>query len=98
MVEMEEEALSVKDLPILKPHLLSEKMGAFRIERKGDKLVVAGKRLEQFTQMTDFSNAGARQRFGDVVGRIGLLKALEKLQQPDDSIYIGDKKVDEYIR
>jgi hypothetical protein len=52
----------------------------------------------QDNAVTGFSNAGARQRFGDVVGRIGLLKALEKLQQPDDSIYIGDKKVDEYIR
>lgn len=94
----EEDTEEPKVLPVLKPHLMSEKMGAFRVERQGEKVVVLGKRLEQFTIMTNFGNPSGRSRFRDVVDRIGLLKALEKEVQPGDKIYIGKINVDEYIR
>jgi GTP-binding protein len=87
-----------KVLPVLKPHLSSEKMGAFRVERDGTKVIVRGKRIEQFTVMTDFKNMSGRNRFRDVVDRIGLLKALEKEIRPGDEIYIGKVNVDDYIR
>lgn len=86
-----------KELPVLKPHLLSEKMGAFRVERQDGKVVVRGKRLEQFTTMTDFGNPSARNRFRDVVNRIGLLKALEKTLQPGDDVVIAGRSVKEYV-
>lgn len=87
-----------KELPVLKPHLLSDRMGAFRIEKSEGRVQVSGRRLEEFTAMTDFSGPGGRKRFVDVITRVGLLKALEKVTDTSDSIYIGDKCVDEYIR
>ncbi len=87
-----------KDLPVLKPHLLSSKMGAYRINRIDGAVRISGTRLEQFTSMTNFKNAGARQRFRDVVSRIGLLKAIERIVEADDEIYIGTIKVGEQLR
>lgn len=96
---IEEEAeVQEKELPILKPHVVSDKMGAFRIERKEGKVLVTGKRLEQFTSMTNFGSPGARNRFRDVCSRIGLIRALEKLAQPSDDIYIGGYDIGEYLR
>lgn len=86
-----------KVLPVLKPHLLSERMGAYRVEREGNRLQVRGKRLEQFTLMTDFQNPGARNRFRDVAERIGLIKTLEKMMQSGDEIFIGTANVSEYL-
>lgn len=86
-----------KELPVLKPHLLSERMGAYRIEREGNRLVIRGKRLEQFTTMTDFKNPGARNRFRDVAERIGLIKTLEKTMKSGDEIYIGNANVSEQL-
>lgn len=97
-VEEVEEGLTKADLPVLKPHLLSEKMGAFRIEKEGEHTIVRGKRIEQFTAMTDFNNISGRNRFMDVVERIGLLKALQKATKPGDEIYIGNRRVDEHLR
>ncbi len=87
-----------KELPVLKPHLLSGKMGAYRIERDDEEIRISGTRLEQFTQMTNFKNAGSRQRFRDVVTRIGLLKAIERIVKPEDKIWIGQTRVDEHLR
>jgi Obg family GTPase CgtA-like protein len=54
-------------------------MGAFKIEVKSDSsFVVTGKRLEQFTQMTNFGQRGAVNRFKDVIERVGLVRALER--------------------
>ena len=86
------------ELPVLQPHLLSSKMGAYRVEKADDAIRVSGTRLEQFTQMTDFGNAGSRQRFRDVVARIGLLKAIERIAKNDDAIFVGSTRVDEYLR
>ena len=93
-----DEELSDKELPILRPHVLSSKMGAYRIERIVDAVKITGTRLEQFTLMTNFTNAGSRQRFRDVVARIGLLKAIERIAKNDDAILIGETRVDEYLR
>ena len=93
-----EEEEKNKKIPVLQPHLNSEKMGAFRLERKGDVIFVTGKRIEQFTAMTNFTSIGARQRFRDVADRSGLMKALDKIAKPDDAVFIGEKRVDEYLR
>lgn len=95
-IEDDEELKKV--LPVLKPHLLSGKMGAYRINRSEGEIHISGTRLEQFTHMTNFKNSGSRQRFRDVVSRIGLLKAIEKIVQPDDKIFVSQTRVDEYLR
>jgi GTPase len=95
----EEDAEADPDnLPVLKPHVLSDKMGAFRIERVDGKVTVFGKRIEQFTAMTNFSMPGSRNRFRDVCSRVGLIRALEKVAQPSDSIFIGTHDIGEYLR
>lgn len=86
------------ELPVLKPHLQSARMGAYRIEKKNDRLLITGKRLEQFTVMTNFQAAGAVNRFRDVAERIGLARAVKRaLQEQDLPVYIGKIRVDEYL-
>ncbi len=86
-----------QELPVLRPDLESEKMGAFRIEQDGEKILVRGKRIEQFTIMTDFNKVGGRQRFENVIERVGLLRALEPLRTAETEVWIGKKKVTEYL-
>ncbi len=96
-IDLSEEPVDEKNLPVIQPHLLSEKMGAFRIEHVPKGLLVRGKRLEQFTAMTDFKNASGRSRFRDVAQRIGLIRALEKEMKPGEDIFIGERSVKEYV-
>lgn len=86
-------------LPVLRPHETSPKMGAFRIEQSDDgSITIHGKRLEQFTVMTDFQSRGALERFRDVTERIGLLRALKRFKREDDTpIFIGKVRVEEYL-
>ncbi len=93
-----DDELTTRELPVLTPHLLSKKMGAYRIEKQAGAIHITGTRLEQFTQMTNFANAGSRQRFRDVVERIGLLRAIEQIISNDDALFIGEMRVDEYLR
>ena len=94
-----------KDLPeedaklqVLKPHLDGNDMGSYRIGRAKDGLHVHGKRLEQFTVMTDFSSEGGVRRFRDVCERIGLVNALRREGMKEKTpVYIGEVKVDEYL-
>lgn len=87
-----------KAIPVLRPHLASLKMGAYRIETLADRLLIRGKRLEQFTVMTDFSSESAVRRFRDVIDRIGLAKAIAKLRQTDDlPVYIGGVRIDSVL-
>jgi Obg family GTPase CgtA-like protein len=89
---------SGEDLPTLRPHEESTQMGAYRIEEEDDRVVVRGKRIEQFAKMTNFMNEGGVQRFRDVVRRIGLLKALHALNLKEDTpIFIGEIQVDQYL-
>ncbi len=86
------------ELPVLKPHLQSARMGAYRIEKKDGRILITGKRLEQFTVMTNFEAGGAVNRFRDVAERIGLTRAVKRaLQEEDLPVYIGTVRVDEYL-
>lgn len=94
-----EAAKPAEEVRVLKPHLDTRHMGVYRITHAKDKsLRVSGKRLEQFTVMTDFTSEGALRRFRDVCERIGLTKALRRESGGDDiPVYIGKVRVDEYL-
>lgn len=92
---MEEER---KKLPVLRPHLSSVRMGAYRVDRLDDKSIrISGARLEQFTKMTDFSKDGAIRRFIDVLERIGIMKSLDSLWDGTSPVFIGTTRVENYL-
>jgi GTP-binding protein len=85
-------------IPVLRPHLESAQMGAYRVARENDRIHVTGRRLEQFTRMTDFGNEGAIARFRDVLERVGVAKAIDRaLKEGEVPVYIGDIRVDSYL-
>lgn len=88
-----------KKIPVLRPHLLSQKMGAYRVDRRKDGIIiVSGRRLEQFTVMTDFSKPGGKNRFLDVLDRVGIKKAITNARTNDDAqVYIGKVRIDQYL-
>jgi GTP-binding protein len=98
---IDEETPSTEAIPVLRPHEDSHRMGAYRIDVQSDGSVkISGKRLQQFTVMTDFGNESAVRRFRDVVERIGLMKALRKLRSgklEDAPVFIGAQRVDQYL-
>lgn len=99
--QQEEEPLdeATNTLPVLKPQLESQRMGAYRIEKKQDgTVIIRGKRLEQFTRMTNFDSSGGLDRFRNVIDRIGLMKAIKQARKdPEALVYIGDMRVDEWL-
>ena len=98
-VREETDEAARKEIPVLRPHLRADRMGAYRIDKMQDgSLKISGKRLEQFTVMTDFSNEGAVRRFRDVLERIGLLKGIQKLRGDHESpVFIGKTRVDTHL-
>ena len=98
-IKNNEKEPKAESLQVLTPHLNSNKMGAFRIEKKDDgSLYVYGKRLEQLTVMTEFSSEGGVRRLRDVCDRIGLLRSLKHEGMGDDTpVYIGEVRVDPYL-
>ena len=86
-------------LPIIQPHTGSIQMGAYRIEQDAQgAIIVRGKRLEQFTVMTDFQSEGGLARFRDVLDRIGLRRELRRLRAEKDlPVCIGKVAVDAYL-
>ena len=91
------QATATEELPVLKPHEETMRMGAYRIEEQPDgSVAVHGARLEQFTKMTDVSQDGALIRFRDVLERIGLAKALRAYSE-GTKIFIGDIEVQSYL-
>lgn len=95
----QEESEEAERRVVLSPQKESARMGAYRIVRTDDStLRIEGKRLEQFTAMTDFGKEGGRQRFMDVIERIGLVKALKRENaRPGEAVMIGKVDVSSYI-
>lgn len=98
------EAAPVEDsanvpLPVLQPQTGSIRMGAYRIDH-GDEgeIIVRGKRIEQFTVMTNFDSEGGKERFRDVLDRIGLRRELQRLRSEKElPVYIGSVRVDAHL-
>ncbi|TSC57672.1 MAG: GTP-binding protein [Candidatus Peregrinibacteria bacterium Greene0416_62] len=93
------EASSDAPLPVLQPHTGTIRMGAYRIERDAEgAIIVHGKRLEQFTVMTNFHSEGSVERFRDVLDRIGLRRELQRLRGDlKIPVRFGDISVDAYL-
>lgn len=88
-----------EELQVLSPHLESNRMGAYRIEKKNDgSLQIYGKRLEQLAVMTDFESESGVRRFRDVCKRIGLTRAIHREKAEDSSkVLIGDVDITETL-
>lgn len=88
-----------EQLQVLSPHLESNSMGAYRIEKQKDgSFWIHGKRLEQLTVMTDFSSDSAVRRFRDVCDRIGLLRSLHHEGMEESTpVHIGGIRVDRFL-
>lgn len=85
-------------LPVLQPSVGSIRMGAYRIEQREDGIHVFGKRLEQFTVMTNFQSEGGLSRFRDVIDRIGLRRELQRLRGTTKvPVRIGTIAVEAYL-
>jgi Obg family GTPase CgtA-like protein len=97
--KVDELASPKTDLPVIQPHTGSIRMGAYRIEQDAEgAIIVRGKRIEQFTVMTNFQSEGGLERFRDVLDRIGLRRELKRLRaEKDVPVFIGTVAVDEYL-
>ncbi|MDA1292726.1 MAG: GTPase ObgE [bacterium] len=84
---------------VLQPDIDTGKMGAYKIDREDDRTIrVTGKRIEQFTVMTNFASEGAILRFKDVLERIGLGKAIGRERGDSGAdVFIGNVQVDSYL-
>lgn len=92
------EIVEDEDMPVLKPHLATDKMGSYHMDTRDDGIYITGKRLEQFTKMTDFSKEGGIRRFRDVLDKIGLKKALKKERGESElPVFIGKIRVDVFF-
>jgi len=95
------ENVPVEDTPdiVLQPDIDTGKMAAYTITRENDRTIrVTGKRIEQFTVMTNFANEGAILRFKDVLEKIGLGKAIAR-ERGDSAttVFIGNVQVDSHL-
>ena len=84
---------------VLSPDTDSGKMASYKITREDDRTIrVTGKRIEQFTVMTDFGSEGAILRFKDVLEKIGLGKAIARERGDSKAdVFIGNVQVDSHI-
>ena len=86
-------------IPVLNPQKEKNHMGAFNVIVNEDhSITVTGKRIEQFTIMTDFQSEGSVLRFKNVIDRIGLKKAIQKERILDSvPVFIAGIDVGEYL-
>jgi GTP-binding protein len=85
------------ELPMLRPQDQGAHMRDFTVEQGRGKLIIRGKRLEQFTRMTDFGSPGGLRRFRDVLEKLDLLSTLERAKKRGDAILIGTTRIDPYL-
>ncbi len=88
---------STEEIPVLRPQGDAHSMSSYRIHTEGDHIVVTGKRIEQFTRMTNFMQEDSQQRFRDVVEKIGLKKALRRPEHLGKKVMIGGVDVTELL-
>ncbi len=86
-----------RSIPTLRPQASAAGMREYAVEVKRGGLFVTGKRLEQFTTMTNFESVGGLKRFRDVLQKIGLLSTVERHRKKGAKVYIGQTRVDTHL-
>jgi GTP-binding protein len=86
-----------KAIPTLHPQTSEEGMRNFSVEEEKGRLVISGKRLEQFTEMTNFESPGGVRRFRDVLRKIGLLAVVERNRKNGRHVCIGQTRIDQHL-
>lgn len=75
-------------MPVIR---LAEKPDSWTIEKKKDYFLVKGRKIEKFTERTDFSNEFGTQRLRDIMKKMGIMRELKKQGiEPDQRIVVGD--------
>ncbi|PIR54794.1 GTPase ObgE [Candidatus Peregrinibacteria bacterium CG10_big_fil_rev_8_21_14_0_10_36_19] len=85
-----------KDLPILTPHLDTERYHIKKIETEGEHQIfhITGKRIEQVAIMTDIKNPQGLERMYHFIAKMGIQKSIERKGATfGDIIMIGEKRI-----
>ncbi|CAN5404856.1 GTPase ObgE [soil metagenome] len=76
------------DVPVLQ---LEDRDDAWTIDKKQNKYIVTGAKIEQFARRTDFENEEAMQRFRDIMRKMGIMHDLIRQGiESGDTIQIGN--------
>lgn len=63
---------------------------SWQVQKKGKTFVVTGKKIERFAKRTRFGDYHAEQRLRDIMGKMGILRQLDKLEiEPSQPVIIG---------
>ncbi len=83
----------INEIEIYRPHL-KEKMDNFLVEKKLDRLIVSGKRIEQLIRMTNFSLEESIFRLERIFRKVGVYRSLKQLGLKEgDKFWILDKEL-----
>ncbi|MDO8591716.1 MAG: GTPase ObgE [bacterium] len=79
------------DLPVIG---LRDDDESWQVVKSKDKFLVTGKKIERFAGRTDFNDYYGQQRLRDIMGKMGIIKELERQGiEPGQKIIIGHPEV-----
>lgn len=86
--QIEEAKAEESAIPVIR---LADKPDAWTIDQKDTYFLVKGRKIEKFTERTDFSNEYGVQRLRDIMKKMGILRELKKRGiEPGQRIVIGN--------
>lgn len=89
--EAEEEQ---KNVPVIG---VKKDLRTWTIEKKKNKVIIYGSKIERFAKRTDFASDDGVRRLRDIMRKMHIMRALEKMQiDPDTKIFFGRNR-DDYI-
>ncbi len=98
LVEKEREKAMAKldnaesGLPVI---TLDPKEDSWRIEQKGQDFYITGHRIGKFAARTDFDNPQGVQRLRDIMGKMGIMRELQRRKiEPGSKIHIGQDTIE----
>jgi len=79
------------ELPVI---TIKEDSDSWSVEKLGETFVVTGKKIESFAQRTRFGDYHAEQRLRDIMGKMGIMRELERQNiEADQIIQIGQPEI-----
>ncbi len=70
---------------------LPENLNSWKVEKKNDKFVVTGRKIERFAQRTDFGSNASKDRIRDIMKKMGIMHELRRMDiEAGQTIVIGD--------